>query len=261
MEFLKKTCFLAVLLAAGCKLNPPDQDTIYDIPNEFTLELTEPRDSATGRADLGLRFSTTKLYPCENVKLEGRADWLPADVFISLDRIVQPAKCKEGNAPAIAFFSMADRAEGSYKCKLNLGGEVDLNGTLDIAADMVRVSFEQRAGVSVRRPSLNRIPSSTVWGWVGFKNDADLPTAQQFLAELSSLTAEPSLPAGYFGDFDWQSPTSFDLNLEKPIDLSTLDFVRTSAVPRAQLEALVKKYRDDAAHQLTILFWTGSGRI
>ncbi len=261
MKFLTTVLFFAIVLAAGCKLNPPETDTIYNIPDEFNLELAEIRDSATGKADLGMRLTTTKHYECENVAVDAETNWQPDNVLITLNRIVQPAKCTPGNAPASTLLSLGNRPDAEYACTISLAGAVSIAGTLNIGVESVRLSFEERAGVVVKTPILYRIPQPVIWGWVGYEKAADQAAAKQFLTELENLTQKPGLKTGFYGDFHWQSPTDFQVILAQPENQQTLPFVRTSTVPRAELEALLKKYRDDTAHPLTILFWTNTGRI
>lgn len=261
MKFLIAVVFSVVVLTVGCKLNPPETDTIYNIPDEINLELTEIRDSATGKADLGMRFTTTKLYPCQNVKVDAETNWQPTNVLITLNNIVQPANCTAGTAPASTLLSLGNRPEAAYKCTLSLAGAVNIEGTLNIGKEKIALNFEERAGVVVKTPILTRIPAETIWGWAGYSKPSDQPLAKQFLAELTDLTGAPSLSTGFYGDFEWQSANDFSVHLPNPTGLQTLGFVKKMTAPRAELEALLKKYRDDAGHPITILCWTTSGRI
>ena len=261
MKLLTFVLFFLATITVSCKLNPPETDTIYNVPDEFNLELASIRDSATGVADLGIRFTTTNLYPCKNVKVDAETNWQADNVLILLNKIVQPANCSAGEAPASVLLSLGNRPNAEYVCKINLGGAVSIEGKLKISDETVGITFDERAGIILKRPNLNLVPTGTIWGWVGFEKPADQLYAKQFLSELTDLTTSPDLKPGFFGDFEWTSQNDFNIFLEKPAALQTLNFVRSEFAPRAELEALLKKYRNDTGHPLTIFCWTTTGRI
>jgi hypothetical protein len=261
MKSYLTTLILAVILAFGCKLNKPNDQIDYNIPDEFQLSLTEIRDSATGVADLAFHFKSTNLYDCSGVGIQNTFLFSGDKINISLQKVIQPLVCDGISAPAGALISIGKPKIGNFGCMVTLGGVVPNIGSLTVSAESVSLAFAESAGIVVRTADFRRTPTDAIWGWAGVEKDVDLPVLQQFLAELDAISAEHDFSNGIYADFRIDATHNFSSLLPKKSGFTTLDFLRKMTAPRVELQALLAKYRNDTTHPMSIVFWTTAGRI
>jgi hypothetical protein len=261
MKFYLTSLILAVILASGCKIDKPNDQIDYNIPDEFQLSLTEIRDSATGLAELGFRFKSINFYNCSGVGIQNTFNFSGNKINISIQKVIEPTICDGVQAPAETLIAIGNPKIGDFGCMVTLGGVVPNIGSISISTELVSLAFAESAGIIVRTPEFRLTPIDAIWGWAGVEKSADLPVLKQFLNELDNISANADFKNGIYSDFKIDAVNSFSSLLSKKSTLTTLDFLRKMTAPRTDLQALLAKYRNDADHPMTIVFWTTAGRI
>lgn len=243
---------LFILLGFGC--TKADPDIQIDVDVDFLIDIKENL-SAAG-STLLFKTSTTDLQECLNSTIAVDFQRNNTSVRMSFLDIVTPTDCEMGSAPATASVNAGDLAVRNYEFKIDLRGEVESAGVLNIMSDRYIVSFVESSGFKFAETMLLRVPRHTVWGYVNYAEE-EAETAAVFVDDLSEITAPTALEEGYYGWFKSEGSELTDMDNLPEEKINTL-FVFEYEGADDDLENLISAFRAENTDIEVALFdWRG----
>ena len=244
---------LAVFTVTAC--HKPDTDgpeIIVTFPPEFTVDLFERRDEATGAPVFGLWVESMAEFDCANYGIEYISTVSGSAIAVQLQEVRKPDTCLGQPGPARAFLPIGLPASGAYDFTFTLGSAIVNKGTLMVTDGHYELSMPNTQGVDFQNRVLESIPDHYVWGFALAPAEPDLPVADQFIAGLKPLTSEPDLPPGYYGYFTVSGTGQYFFHRSIAPGLQHLPFLRRlNAAPDA-VRSLLQTFRSDSIRPLTV---------
>ena len=144
----------------------------------------------------------------------------------------------------------------NYQFKIDLRGEVESEGILNVLSDRYIVSFIETSGFEFPEKILMRIPRHTIWGYVNHsENDEEI--AADFISNLGANASSATLEEGYYGAFkgaDDRITEMDNLPTERFNSLFIFEYDGTDDV----LESLLADFRSENENMEVALFdWEG----
>ena len=247
-RFFHATIFL--LLLCGCRKDP----TVSDVD----VRMWEVMDS-TGRT---LKFfcSTDRIYGCSNYRISHTFERSGDRVEIEFSGIIVPDVCLTSIGPASATVDLGALPDGTYAIDLQVGGNKN-EGQLLITPDQYTISIEQPRQLRVTNSPLQRVPSNTIWGTVGYHSSTTAPLVQSFIdsLQLAGAAVQP-YHSGDYGYF--QIDTNGDIS---PPQNSGYYFIRPYVMHytggSTALNTLVTNYGIHYGDSMNIILYTTRGEV
>jgi hypothetical protein len=227
---------------------------VANIEREFAVSFIE-KFSTTGR-HLQFEVSTLKEQDCGNFFV--RADWYQSTTQLKLTiRGIEKNGPCSGNA-AIARGNVISEVmtENSWPIDIDIQNIIRNPGKLIVQKNSYQLSLERLHGITLTHKELQKIPTGTLWGYIGYKPEF-AATARVFLEELKKLTKSNDLSDGDYGYFTVQN----DLIKFKdtPPGFSILPIIRIQNSHVDLLLNLINTFRKNNPENISILLSDTNG--
>lgn len=253
---------IALLFSAACHApKDDDSDVIFTLDPEFTMDLFEARDDATGAATFGVWVKSMATFACGNYRIEGAAT-LTADVVeLRLEDIAAPDTCLGAPGPARGFIPIGALPDGVYRFRVLRNIPVVNEGTLRVQQGHYELTVAREQDIVFQNRVLETLPDGYIWGYALASVEADLPRADAFLADVKPLTAEPALPPGFYSYFSIAGTGQYYFHTSIAPEGQYRTFLRRFTGNPDALRSILKSYREAPAQALDIRCWSTSGRF
>ncbi len=247
---------VVIIGASGCNLSSlGDPVVVADVEDEFYLDIWEEL-TLEGR-NLEFRFRTIANQPCENTTIDLDIQHINRSLSVSINEIVRPSDCGQGEAPARALASFKNLNDGFHPLSVDLRAKVESEGQLLKTSGAYEISLESGGGVVLLRERLNRIPDETIWGYLYYEKESLMPAAEDFLQRLGNMSKAHILREGYYGYFDIKDGKLRFNNEQAPNGATT--FFYQYEGEREKLVELLGEYRTVIAPELQISLFNTQG--
>lgn len=244
---------IAIFTGTSCqKPGTDDPEIIVTFPPEFSVDLYEQRDSATGAPVFGLWVESMASFDCGNYRIVAATKVSGEAIRVELKEVSTPDTCLGQPGPARAFLPIGPLPPGVYPFVLSLGAAIVNEGTLTVSTGHYELSMPGAQGVDFQQRVLESIPDHYVWGFALAPAEADLPVADQFVAGLKTATSEPALAPGYYGYFTVGGTGQYFFHKSIDPKAQHRPFLRRLSGSPDAIRGLLQTYRTDPAHPLTL---------
>ena len=189
---------LSILMIVGLGCSKDNPGTEFNVNTDFEIDMKEDLSPTGGT--LLFKVKTKNEQNCLDTSIDYSFSRNASKVVLSFLDLITPEDCIVGRAPATADVNAGDLAIIDYQFKIDLRGEVESEGVLDVLGDRYVVSFVEPLGFEFSEKVLLRIPRYTIWGYVNH-SESDESIATDFISTLGESTAPASLEDGYYGWF------------------------------------------------------------
>jgi len=191
---------LVLLLMQACQLNNlGDGNIVIDINDDFRLTFRE--NLATyGEDDLLFFLESIENRECSLDTLEVSVDNYATAVRLAIDVVNTSGSCEVGRRPSqtqVLSGPLVHERTGLY---VQLEGLVDNKGYLLKDDTGFTIAMETSHGFYLPYETLQRVPSSAIWGYIGYP-PANREQAQACFDELQALTRSIEVEEGEYGHF------------------------------------------------------------
>lgn len=241
---------------AGCKLSKDDKDIVVKVDPEFSIGMFEELNQTR---DFQLTFETVENQSCSSNIINFFSDKKDRSLTLNLNEIVEVENCQTGSGVAGGHASFDYLPTGIYNLELNLKNALTSTGKLTVSNEMYSLDLEQGNGFVAKIAELMRIPQSTIWGYVAYKQSQQSTDAQAFLTDLNAKTNALSLSKGNFGYFSVDQNGKLSLN-NTPDYNNIKTFYRTQTGVKSDIETLLSDYRaqfQDGSMEFKVFTWEG----
>lgn len=192
MKLIYTTLLLITCIA--CSKQKDTNTTTF--ARNIKVKITEQIDS-TGRY-ITLNCATIEELSCANIGILRTYSIVGNKITVHLTQLTQPTICLTAIAPASCTIPLGMLANKQYTLELNVGN-VLVTGTLDVSNNSIVTSLPTQAKVLVINPTLNRIPSFTIYGYIHYHTPNTVPIVQSFIDSLLQYGATPIqyIPGNY----------------------------------------------------------------
>ncbi len=244
----------SILLLIGTSCSKDEPDTQFNVNTDFVIDMKEDL-SLTG-GTLLFKVKTINDQECLDTGIDFNFNRSATKVTLSFLDLITPEECITGSAPATASISTGDLATIDYRFKIDLRGEVESDGILNVLGDRYIVSFVEASGFEFPEKTLLRIPRNTIWGYVNH-SESNEEMAVDFISDLGTNASATTLEEGYYGWFKGAGAevTEMDnLPTERFNSLFVFEYEGTDDV----LENLIADFRSENEDMEVALFdWAG----
>lgn len=240
MKYAVPTLTALLMLVSACQGDAmKDPIIVADIEREFTIDMLEILDMEGNY--LTLQVETIREESCTNAEIDYKVSQNSRQIGVSLNKIVLPANCQEGSAPARAAINLGKLTLGNFDFSIDLSQTIKNPGTLVNGASSYRLSLKTENGIQVLYRELLKIPEQTIWGWITYAASTQ-QVATDVVGEISKLSSGRSFERGYYGHFTLSDD---QLNIrqspEKQLFLPVLINLQKEGTD--QLQAILQRYR------------------
>ncbi|HOY05785.1 MAG TPA: hypothetical protein PLO67_10315 [Saprospiraceae bacterium] len=248
---------LILFLSSGvflysCQNGKEDPVVIVTTDPEFQVDLFEQRSAADGSPTFGLWIRSIEKYPCANYVLENEVQVAGADISVHLSSVYAPDTCTGTPAVAQAFVPIGNLPPGTYNLTLSLADAIENTAVLNVFENRYELTVPHPQGVDFQNLVVNKMPENLVWGYILTPDAAATERAGAFLADLKSITAEPTLPAGYYSYFSISGTGLISLHAGFAPASTVQVFVRRFASAPVDVQNLLQQYRSGPQNALQI---------
>ena len=255
----------AFLVLGGCQLEKLQDPIVIanDIEKEFYIDLKEYLHPTNRQ--LQLNITTLEDQECQNSSIETDYYLVGREINLSINKIVPPADCVEGMAPAESDILAGKLNPGTYSFDVALRNTVVNKGQLTVSDESFIVKMETQEGIIVLHNSLQKIPERAFWGYLACEESE----CEKLLEELNDLLKDLAPAAvdfrpGYYGHFEINNNTLGGRNifLKPPPPLDHLPFLYqlNPGTDENRLKSLLDEFRSTHP-DIAIKGFNGAGRI
>lgn len=258
--FFHAVCFS--LFLAACQVTDISDDVIITIEPEYAVALFEQRDAADGSPTFGLWMERMLNSECPGYGIETEVAVSAGGIFVTILGVLPPAvPCVGDSTPARQFVAIGNLADGVYPFTLSLRDVVANKGILAVANGRYELSLPDAQGIEVQEFVLEHLPEGMIWGYAATPNESSQPVADDFIANLKTISAENGLAPGYYSYFTVTGTNDIYLHNRILPSGSARFFVRRLTASRDALKSLLQNYRTAAQQPLSIHCWTTEGEL
>lgn len=247
---------LASMLCFGCNLSEKDKDVVVKIEPEFLLGMKEELSQSR---DFNLTFKTIHDQSCISNMINFTSNRSNNSLNLNLVEILETENCQLGEGPVESSASYDFLPIGTYHLDLNLKNTINSAGTLTVSNEKFTVEIEDGFGFQLNQNILMRVPNSTVWGYVAYKDNQHSAEADEFLNQLNLKTSNLKLGKGDYGYFSIGDNEK--LSLQATPDYNNFKtFYRISSGQISELETLLESFRSQFSGgemEFKIFTWQG----
>lgn len=259
MKYAVTTLTAMVLFVSACQSDAmKDPIIVADIEREFTIDLLEILDMEGNY--LTLQVETIREESCANAEIDYRVSQNSRQIGVSLNKIVIPVNCQEGNAPARAAINLGKVTLGNFDFSIDLSQTIKNPGTLVNGASSYRLNLKTENGIQILHRELLKIPEQTIWGWIAYSATTQ-QVASEVVGEISKLSSGRNFERGYYGHFTLSDDQlSIRQSPEKQLFLPVLINLQREGTD--QLQTILQHYRSRyATEQLSIHLTNWRGQL
>lgn len=245
---------LSILLLVGTGCDKDNPDTQFNVNTDFVIDMKEELSPTGGT--LLFKVKTVNNQDCLDTEIDFSFSRNASKVLISFLDIIVPEDCIAGSAPATAYINTGDLAIIDYQFKIDLRGEVESDGILNILGDRYIVSFIEASGFEFSEKELLRIPNRTIWGYVNH-SESDEEIAADFISNLEANSSPATLEEAYYGWFKIADDRVTEMD-NLPTERSNSLFVFEYEGTDDALESIIADFRSENENLEVALFnWEG----
>lgn len=252
---LAMCCVLLTWLAA-CKVEDDPKGQVVKVEPEFTIE---PMELLGQQTFFAFRIQSIDLQPCDNYGVDAVLWQGNGQVNLVIKNLITPENCNPIPAKAADTALMAIPDPGTYFLQITLKDAIFNQGLLEVTPEKYTIQLNSQNGFHMLHNELYRIPTRTIWGYVGYENKSEgQPYADQFLSDLDTLTTDALLSPGFYGHFIVNS-NSVNL-LPPPQHTYFKPFVARLESSTNTLKDLIALYRDQVPPgiiEIVVFTWEG----
>ena len=198
--FSKKKYFLKIIaslylmfLFSSCSTDPNINIQVNAKINVIVSESI----SQTGRT-VALTCATDSIYPCSNYGISSAMQSEGSTIVFRFYNITIPNSCFGNPGPATVQFNLGSLGNGNYDLQFLINDDV-FQTTLTVSGNYFKFSNTASKWVSIKNQTTLRIPTNTIWGYIGFYEDTLKSQALAYLDSLKNLGAKSYnfLPGNY----------------------------------------------------------------
>lgn len=263
MRFFTFATLLALFTVSACRRQEGDADIVVTLDPEFTLDLYEQRDSATGKTIFGLWVES--LAPCSGsgCGIDASVQVAAADVRVQLLG-VRPVDPPKGNPePAKQFVPIGNLAEGEYAftCVLGQSGVIENKGKLTVGTEGYTLSLPDPKGIEIGEYVLRHIPDHHFWGFASVGSFGQTQLLDDLVRDLKNISESPDLPPGFYGAFTRAGNGTITLHksIALPTSATQAVFLRRWDGETAAVKGVLKGYRATAPATFSIRCFSTKG--
>ncbi len=254
---------ICLSLAVGaCRVDDDEanEPKFTDDP-EYRVDLFEQRDPVDGTPTFGLWIERLELSECEGYGVDASLSVSNGRIEVSIFGVTKPSICAGDSAAAQQFLPIGNLTDGVYEFSLSLRDVIVNQGSLTVTSGRYILSLPNAQGVIVDNFVLESLPDGIVWGYASTPDEASQPVADNFIADLKTLTTEHGLVPGFYSYFTLSGTGDIVFHRRvAPNGPSKLFLRRLSSSPDA-LKSILQNYRDSAQEPLNIKCWTTEGEL
>ncbi len=252
MRITRQIILLLCLLSglSACHPDPNDDPpVVVTAEPEFRIDAYEQRDPGSGTAVFGLWVESMQLYDCPGYQIVSELRQSGQQIEMDLLDVLPPANCSGMPAPARQFVAIGQLAPGSYTLRLSLGKTIVNQGTLTVTNDQYTLHFTKPQGFEIQNYTARHLPDALVWGYVSVPDEAAAMAAQNFLADIKTITTDSGLAPGFYSYFTVSGTGEvFFHSSITPTGPSAMFVRKLNAAPIA-LKNLLQNYRSGVGQQ------------
>lgn len=194
--------FLIIALASCSVDTPEETPIIYDVEDEFNIDLRE--QLSVDDQKLVIELHTIKDdYPCSNYQIDYSIEQdNNGKIIIDILEILDPINCDSSIADAESHIVLNNITRSTHNIEINLKGTVINEGVLHNDDDRFNLEMKTDYGIHLLQRELIKIPQNSIWGYVAYDDDSNDSAAQNFIDDLVGVTEQNRVfENGYYGYF------------------------------------------------------------
>lgn len=254
---------LTLLSMVACRRDEVEEpDIIVSVEPEFIVDLYEQRDTQGVPPRFGLWVESIAKYACPGYSIRTQTTLDGNVLSLQILEVEKPEVCVGDSSPARQFVPLGTLPQGSYTLTITLGeaGALVSEGVLKVDTDVYELTMPETKGFDLQNRVLKVLPAQCLWGYVLTPQEMQTPVANQFVADLKTLTGEPVLEPGFYGYFTVSGSGQyfFHRSIAPPAG-KNVPFLRSLTAPESALLSLLQGYRSNMAQPLDIRCWSSEG--
>jgi hypothetical protein len=253
---MKKSIFLILVLPLfllACEKAPYSAGAL---DSDILFLMAETLDG--GPRSLQFHCRTGKIYPCSNYGIAHSLKKRSQTIGINFSHVILHDFCLTALGPATTIIDIGSLNEGHYALEVSVGHDRSL-GQLTVTEEYYQLDFVERSRLQPQVHRLNRVPENTIWGRVGYHDEATANLVQSFLDSLHAAGASHGQFApgnyGHFtidGEGEIVPPTNHGYYFIRP-------FVMLWEGDTQAIKELVASFGSQYDHKMKILLQTSRG--
>ncbi|MBV6442863.1 MAG: hypothetical protein EPGJADBJ_04589 [Saprospiraceae bacterium] len=249
---------LTALAFTCCKVND-EEELVVTAPPEYEVDLFEYRAPADGMPTFGLWIESVEKYECPGYNIDAQITVQNGSIKVNIPGVTAPTPCTGDSARARQFLPIGNLADGTYEFFFSLRNLIVNEGTLEVSNGRYILSLPDAKGIVVENFVLESLPDGMVWGYAATPDEASQPVADNFLADLKTVTAENGLAPGFYSYFTVSGTGNVTLHKSIANGGPAKPFVRLLTATPGELKGILQTYRNAAQQPLDIRCWTTEG--
>ncbi|MCP3931986.1 MAG: hypothetical protein GY705_23175 [Bacteroidetes bacterium] len=264
LKILPKLLLLLFSLFFLLQCNPTqlgDPDVVVDIEDEFIIDIWEELHPLS--RDFQLIAETLSPNPCLNTTIDISTIKKSNQLIITLNEIVEPEDCQEGEAPAHSKIGFGHLSPNFYELEINLKDIVINTGYLSVANDSYTVSMYSTDGFELKHNKLFKVPQNIIWGFTGHNggNPEVESHVNAFMNELKDITNEKEdIHPGYYGHFSISEEKEITFETETEFEVKQLFYYQFEN-ELYELKGLINSYREQYPGEFEIKLYLSNGEV
>ena len=169
------------------------------IDSDILFVMAETLDG--GPRSLQLHCRTEKVYSCSNYGIARSVKKHSQTIGIKFTHVILHDFCLTALGPATTTIDLGSLDNRLYALEISVGNDRSL-GHLTVTDEFYQLDFVERTRLQPQVYRLNRVPENTIWGTVGYHDQATHTLVQTFLDSLQAAgAAYRHYAPGYYGYF------------------------------------------------------------
>lgn len=229
---------------------------INAIDSNINIKMLETVDST--KRTLKLYCSTEKEYNCSNFGIINTINQPSNKIEIDFNGITVPDFCLTSLGPARTTIDIGTLSNGTYDLDIKVENEKSA-GQLIVTSEYYKINLDPQKQLQITYPTLNRIPTNTVWGTVGYHSSNSANLVQTFIDSLQLLgTTIQTYQSGEYGYFQI-NPSGQILPPQNHGYYFIRPYIFNYSGSTSALKKLVKNYGTNYGNSLNIILYTTKG--
>ena len=250
-----------VLSISACHVEDDKNDVIVTIPPEYAVDIYEYRAATDGTPTFGLWIESMDKYRCPGYLVDALTEIQNGRIGVTILGVTEPTPCVGDSAPVKQFLPIGNLADGIYEFVISLRDVIVNKGTLDVTNGHYALSLPDAQGIIFDNFIVETLPEGIIWGYASTPDEPSQPIADDFLADLKTVTAEDNLDPGFYSYFTVSGTGNVSLHKSIAPDGISKPFVRRLTGSTDALKGILQSYRDATPKPLVIKCWTTEGEL
>jgi hypothetical protein len=257
-QLLRLLAIFAITLIA-CKPEPGEPDVVITVDPEFSVDIYEQRDAATGAPTLGFWIQSLEAYPCSDPQIMAQTSLVDGKIEVKILG-VDASVCSPGLSVAKRFLPLAPLGIGDHPIKFTLG-PITNDGIMRVGEDRYELVLPDPKGIDIQQYVLNSIPEQLFWGIIQTNNSTLSEKAAMCVSELKSKSIDAGLSPGFYGYFTLSATGQTAAHKSIKNEDSDVFFLRKATNGLDNVREVLQKYRDDQDTPLKIRCFSTAGEL